>query len=99
MRFWVIMNMPSYNGNAVHQMHVDHKESNSLEDFVKALTTNDFVIVEEFYRDRPDADHYSAGYVAINHRYVGKIKVFNKHENGERHHASQRNPPYRRQNY
>ena len=99
MRFLVVMNMPAYNGNLVHQMHVEHKASNSLEDFVEALLNNDFVIVEEFYRERPDTEHYSAGYVAINHRYVGKVKIFNKQENGERHHAPQRNAPYRRQNY
>lgn len=99
MRFLVIMNMPSYTGNAVHQMHVDHKASNSLEDFVDALSNNDFVVVEEFYKDRPDMDYYSVGDIAINHRYVGKVKVFNKQENGERYHAPQRNAPYRRQNY
>lgn len=93
------MNMPSYNGHAVHQMHVEHKTSNSLEDFIEALSSNDFVVVEEFRRDRPDEEEYTAGHIALNHRYVGKIKILNRHENRERSHAPQRNPPYRRQNY
>ena len=59
MRFLVTMNMPSYNGHLVHQMQVEHKASTSLEDFVNALNNNDYVIVEEFYKDRIDAEYYS----------------------------------------
>ena len=77
MRFLITMNMPSYSGNLVHQMTVEHT-SNSLEEFMEALTNNDYVVVEEFYKDtRPNSDdYYSRGLVALNHRYVGKIKVF-----------------------
>ena len=70
------MNMPSYSGNLVHQLNVEH-ESESLEDFIDALTKNDFVVVEEFYRDPKASTDYSRGHMAINHRYVGKIKVLN----------------------
>ena len=80
MRFLVTMNMPSYNGHLVHQMQVEHKASTSLEDFVNALNNNDYVIVEEFYKDRIDAEYYSRGHVALNHRYVGKEKIFNSQE-------------------
>jgi len=80
MRFLVTMNMPSYSGHLVHQMQVEHEESKSLEDFVSALNTNDYVVVEEFYKDRVDAEYYSRGKVALNHRYVGKVKVFNNQE-------------------
>lgn len=76
MRFLVTMNMPSYSGNLVHQINVEH-DSSSLEDFIDALTKNDFVIVEEFYRDPKASADYSRGHMAINHRYVGKIKVLN----------------------
>jgi len=76
MRFLITMNMPSYTDNLVHQMHVEHKSSNSLEDFVRVLNENDYVIVEEFYKDRYSANYISRGNVAINHRYVGKVKVF-----------------------
>lgn len=75
MRFLVTMNMPSYSGNQVHQMIVDHS-SNGLEEFVEALTRNDFVIVEEFYKVNNSDDYNSRGFVVLNHRYVGKIKEF-----------------------
>jgi hypothetical protein len=75
MRFLITMNMPSYSNNLVHQMTVEH-DSKSLDDFVEALSSNEFVIVEEFYKDpRTDADYYSRGHVALNYRYIGKIKV------------------------
>lgn len=76
MRFLITMHMPSYSGNLVHQVNVEH-ESESLEDFVDALTKNDFVIVEEFYRDPNNTKDYSRGMMALNHRYVGKIKILN----------------------
>jgi hypothetical protein len=66
--------MPSYSGNSVHQINAEYPVD-SLEGLVKALSTHDFIIVEEFYKDRLDAEYYSRGHVAINHRYVGKIKV------------------------
>ena len=79
MRFLITMNMPSYSGNAVHQIQAEHS-AKSLEDFADALTQNDFVIVEEFYRDQQTKEDYSRGFMAINHRYVGKIKVLNSTE-------------------
>ena len=74
------MNMPSYTDNLVHQMQIEHKASNSLADFVQALNNNDYVIVEEFYKDRYSSDYISRGLVAINHRYVGKVKVFQMYD-------------------
>lgn len=76
MRFLITMHMPSYSGNLVHQVNVEHP-ADSLEKFIDALTENDFVVVEEFYRDPKTASDYSRGFMAINHRYVGKIKVLN----------------------
>jgi len=72
------MNMPSYSGNLVHQMNVEHK-AKSLEEFVDALSKEDFVVVEEFYRDPQTGSDNSRGMTAINHRYVGKIKIINQH--------------------
>jgi len=77
MRFLVTMNMPSFNNNLVHQVNVEHADSNSLEDFITALTANDFVLVEEFYRDPTTGTENSRGQMALNYRYVGKIKVMN----------------------
>jgi len=74
MRFLLTLNMPSYSGNSVHQVNAEYP-AQSLDALVEALSTNDFIIVEEFYKDRVDGEYYSRGPVAINHRYVGKIKV------------------------
>ena len=75
MRFLITMNMPSFNNNLVHQVNVEHAASTSLEEFISALTENDFVLVEEFYRDPNTGLENSRGKLAINHRYVGKIKI------------------------
>jgi hypothetical protein len=74
MRFLVTMNMPSYSGNLVHQMNVEYP-AKDLAHFVEVLMKEDFVIVEEFYRDPHTGGDNSRGMTAINHRYVGKIKV------------------------
>ncbi len=85
MRFLVTMNMPSFNNNLVHQVNVEHAGSSSLDDFVEALSTNDFVIVEEFYKNPETGIEVSRGQLALNHRFVGKIKIMN----GEAYHATQ----------
>lgn len=77
MRFLVTMNMPSSNNNLVHQVNIEHADSKSLEDFISALTQNDFVLVEEFYRDAQTGTENSRGMMALNYRFVGKIKVMN----------------------
>lgn len=88
MRFLCTLNMPSAAGNQVHQMNIEYPVD-SLEGFVEALTNNDFVIVEEFYKDPYKSADYSRGFVAINHRYVGKIKVMNSFQNERNRYDSQ----------
>lgn len=78
MRFLITMNMASYNNNMVHQINAEYPV-NSLEEFVDKLATNDFIIIEEFYKDRVDGEYYSRGHVVLNHRYIGKIKAINNH--------------------
>ena len=80
MRFLITMHMPSYSGNLVHQMNVEHPSS-SLEDFVGALMKDDFIIVEEYYRDPQSGLDNSRGMVTINYRHVGKVKVVNWNHN------------------
>ena len=75
MRFQITMNMPSRSGNAVHQIIGEHPAT-TLEAFVRELSTNDFVIVEEFYRRAESRSYDSHGQIAINHMFVGKIKPF-----------------------
>ena len=77
MRFLITMNMPSFSNNLVHQINAEHAESNSIDEFVEALTQNDFVLVEEFYRDPQTQTEVSRGMLALNHRFVGKIKIMN----------------------
>jgi len=74
MRFLVTMNMPSYSGNLVHQMTVEHS-AETLDEFVGLLMRDDFIIVEELYKNPNDGSYYSRGNVALNHQYVGKIKA------------------------
>jgi hypothetical protein len=79
MRFLLTMNMPSYGGALVHQIQAEYPVDN-LSEFVDVLTNNDFVIVEEYYKDQQTKESYSRGNVAINYKYVGKIKVLNQQE-------------------
>jgi len=71
-KFLITMNMPSSNGNLVHQLHVLHP-SNTLVEFVVKLCQNDFVIVEEFYKR--ETGYESRGEIAINSNHVGKVKL------------------------
>ena len=81
MRFLLTLDMPAYSGASVHQV-VGEYSANSLEEFVEDLNQNDFVVVEEFYKNPQTGEHYSRGPIAINHRVIGKIKAIN-HQHGE----------------
>lgn len=88
MRFLITMNMPSRSGNTIHQIIAEYPTP-SLAEFLRALETMDFVIVEEYYKDPESArgvpSYYPVGQTAINHRYIGKIKVLSgqqRHEDG-----------------
>lgn len=78
MKFLITMNMPSRSGGAIHQIICEHPAQN-LNQFCRALETSDFLVVDEFYRDseapRGAEAYYSVGQTAINHRYVGKVKM------------------------
>ena len=76
MKFVITMNMPARSGTAVHQIVADYPVK-SLEDFLQALTDNDFLMVEEYYKDPQNGTFSSNGYVGINYRFVGKVKVLN----------------------
>lgn len=77
MRFLITLNMPAYSGALVHQVVCAHP-SNSLDELVDELHRNDFIVVEEFYKNPQTGEHYSRGEIAINHRHIGKIKVINQ---------------------
>lgn len=77
MKFLITMNMPARSGSAIHQIMAEHP-ARSLEEFIHQLEADEFVIVEEFYKDQQSPKfsphYYSAGVTAINQRYVGKVK-------------------------
>jgi hypothetical protein len=72
------MNMPVRSGALIHQVMCEYPKAASLDDFVEALESNDFLIVEEFYKDVQSGSYYSAGMIAINHRHIGKIRAINE---------------------
>ncbi len=77
MKFLLTMNMPAYAGSLVHQIICEYPAT-GVADFCKALETHDFLVVEEFYREKEavtgENPYYSVGYTGLNHRYVGKVK-------------------------
>lgn len=77
MRFQITMNMPARSGSAVHQIIGDHP-ARDLGELVDILSNSDFIIVEELYKDNDPQrglGFFSAGQIAINPLFIGKIKV------------------------
>lgn len=75
MRFIFTMNMASRAGNPVHQILGDADNCDSLSDVAEILAENDFIIVEEIYRD----DHNllrPAGKIMLNRAHIGKVKEY-----------------------
>ena len=69
------MNMPSFNGNGVHQIVAEYPV-NSLEEFVDAISNRDFIIVDEYYKSNETKEYYKVDQIVLNPLFVGKIKVF-----------------------
>ena len=78
MMFELIMNMPVRSSSAlIHRMVCQHK-AESLQEFTMELQQTDFIIVEEFY-PKPDTTVYvTHGPIALNHRFIAKIKEWNR---------------------
>ncbi len=76
MKFVITMNMPARSGVSVHQIVAEYP-AKDLQEFLNALADNDFLMVEEYYKDPQKDTYFSNGYVGINYRYVGKVKVLN----------------------
>ena len=78
MMFELILNMPVRASNApVHRIVCQHK-AKSLQEFTMELQQTDFIIVEEFYPDKNTAVYTTHGPIALNHRFIGKIKEWKK---------------------
>lgn len=74
--FEVILNMPVRNTGGpqqlIHRIICRHP-SQSLEEITKELQTHDYLIVEEMYPNE-SGTLQNHGPIALNHRYIGKIK-------------------------
>lgn len=84
MRFEIIMNMPvrgdpdsSKPPSLIHRLIVEHP-AKSLAEFAHELMNIDFIIVEEFFPDPVSKAYKSHGLIALNHRYVGKVKEWDR---------------------
>ena len=74
----LIMNMPVRASNApVHRIVCQHK-AKSLQEFTMELQQTDFIIVEEFYPEAHSTIYVNHGPIALNHRFIGKIKEWKK---------------------
>lgn len=78
MKFIITMNMPGMKGNPIHQIIAEYP-AKDVREMKKVLESQDFLLVEEFYRDfeaeRGTESYYSVGDVLLNHRYIGKIRA------------------------
>lgn len=81
MKFKFTMNMPSRNGNPVHQVIGEHS-AESLEAMLGELGQSDFVLVDEFYVDSAHGSAPGAslslrhnGQVILNAMFIGKVAV------------------------
>ena len=77
MKFLITMHMPvrtkpPNTPQPVHQVIAEHS-SQSLDELSKHLNANDFILVEEFYKD--DSGYFSTGHMILNTSHVGKVKV------------------------
>jgi hypothetical protein len=82
MRFEIIMNMPVRGNDAqppalIHRIIIEYP-CNGLVEFLNETIDDDFIIVEEFYPGKFSKEYESHGLVALNRRYIGKIKQWER---------------------
>lgn len=73
MRFQITLNMPSRAQNLVHQILAEIGVD-SIAEFVEICNDNQFVIVDEIYKDGVATKN--VGPLAINTDHIGKIKPY-----------------------
>jgi hypothetical protein len=78
-RFSITLNMPAKSGNQIHQIIGEH-EAESLAEFVDIINHENFIVVNEMYKDTDSggrlANLYLVGEIAINCDLIGKVKVY-----------------------
>lgn len=78
MKFQLTLNMPSRQGQSVHQVIIEHP-SKSVSDFINMMNAQTFFIAQEWYRDKNEEGEnafYMAGELGINRDWVGKVKGY-----------------------
>ena len=82
MRFLITMNMPSGQGNLVHQVIFDHEAENCAE-LCRTLNEDVFVKGRQFYRrQNPVGDPFwvDRGDIVLNSAHIGKVQQFVEYE-------------------
>ncbi len=74
MKFFFTMNMQSRSGNPTHQVIGEVKNVHSLDEMVELMQSQEFVIVEEFYK-KPEGGYYSQGETILNTMHIGKVRA------------------------
>jgi len=78
MRFLLTLNMPSAQGNLVHQLTVEH-ECPSLADFCDYMNDNEFIIVDLLYRHKLEGNNITwqeKGEIVLNTEFIGKAQEY-----------------------
>lgn len=73
-KFFFTMNMQSRSGNPTHQVIGEVQNVNSLEEMVELMQSQEFLIVEEFYK-KLEGGYYSQGETILNTMHIGKIRI------------------------
>ena len=77
MMFEIIMNMPVRTVNVLIHKIICSYPVESLGDLIDDLNNTDFLVVDEWYPN--DQNQYiNHGPIALNRRYIGKIKEWSK---------------------
>jgi hypothetical protein len=74
MMFEIIMNMPVRAENALVHRIICSYPVESLGDVVDDLNQTDFLVVDEWYPNKQTGQFENHGPIALNRRFVGKIK-------------------------
>jgi hypothetical protein len=73
--FYITMNMQSRSGNPTHQIVGSVDGVDTLEDFLRLIEGNEFIIVDEHYRKPEGGGYFSNGRIVINSAHIGKVKL------------------------
>jgi hypothetical protein len=77
MMFEIIMNMPVRAANTLVHRIICSYPVESIGDLVDDLNNTDFIVVDEWYPNEQN-QMQNHGPIALNRRYVGKIKEWSK---------------------